>query len=106
MIKMDISTVLFLYIFFTAVLVLAAWSFFDLGRRLKTFGSEEKYIWHCTICANTYIDSRHDELSLCPRCKSYNQRIKKEDLLRTDSVDRGDRRGSKMGPQSSRGGEK
>jgi uncharacterized paraquat-inducible protein A len=78
MIKVDLSTALFLYLFFTAVSILIAWSFFDFGIKLKNFGSEEKYIWHCSICAHTYIDSRHDNISRCPRCGSYNQRVDKE----------------------------
>ncbi|MGB3057274.1 MAG: hypothetical protein WBC16_03885 [Candidatus Omnitrophota bacterium] len=78
MIKVDISTALFLYLFFTAVLLLILWSFFSFGTRMKTFGSEEKYIWHCSICAYTYIDSKHENISRCPRCNSYNEKIDKE----------------------------
>ncbi len=80
MIKVDISMALFLYLLFSAVFILVVWSFFDFGTKLKTFSSDEKYIWHCSICANTYIDSRHDEISKCPRCNSYNQKIGMEDL--------------------------
>ncbi len=76
MIKMDISTALFLYLFFSTIFVLIVWSFFDFGTKLKTFSSDEEYIWHCLICAFTYIDSRHDEFSKCPRCDSYNQKLK------------------------------
>ncbi|MFH1552185.1 MAG: hypothetical protein ABID83_00895 [Candidatus Omnitrophota bacterium] len=79
MIKVDISMALFLYLFFAAVGILIMWSFFDFGTKLKTFSSDEKYIWHCSICSFTYIDSRHEEISKCPRCGSYNQRIKGED---------------------------
>jgi uncharacterized paraquat-inducible protein A len=77
MIKLDISMAVFLYLLFTAVFILIAWSFFDFGTKLKTYSSDEKYIWHCSICTLTYIDSRHDELSKCPRCGSYNQRHNK-----------------------------
>lgn len=76
MIKVDISTALFIYLLFTTVVILLAWSFFDFGTKMKTFSSDEKYIWHCTICAFTYIDSKHDEISKCPRCDSYIKRIK------------------------------
>lgn len=76
MIKLDISMALFFYLLFTAVFMLVVWSFFDLGTRLKSYSSDEKYIWHCSICAYNYIDSRHDEISICPRCKSYNQRVR------------------------------
>ncbi|MDP8299842.1 MAG: hypothetical protein P9L88_08090 [Candidatus Tantalella remota] len=77
---MDISTALFVYLLFTAVVVLIVWSFLNFGTRLKTFSSDEKYIWHCSICANTYIDSMHEDISKCPRCNSYNQRLKKENV--------------------------
>ena len=78
MIKVDLSTAIFLYLFFTAVFILMLWSFFDFGTKLKTFGSDEKYILHSTICAHTYIDSKHESVSRCPQCKSYNQRIDRE----------------------------
>lgn len=80
MIKVDISTALFLYLLSTAIIILIVWSFFDFGTKLKTFSSEEKYIWHCSICALTYIDSKHENISRCPRCHSYNQRIDKESM--------------------------
>ena len=78
MIKIDISTALFLYLFFSVITVLVAWLFMDFGIRLSTFSSEEKYIWHCTICTHTYIDSRNDEISICPRCHSYIERASKK----------------------------
>ncbi|MDP8258985.1 MAG: hypothetical protein P9L90_06160 [Candidatus Aadella gelida] len=77
MIKVDISMALFLYLLATAVFMLVIWSFFDFGTKLKTFSSEEAHIWHCTICSYTYIDSKNEEISTCPRCGSYNQRKQK-----------------------------
>jgi len=88
MIKIDISTALFLYLLFSAVAILIAWSFFDFGTKLKNYSSEEKYIWHCNICGNTYIDSRHDDISQCPRCGSYSERIDKQRTY-TDSKKEG-----------------
>ncbi|MBD3380474.1 MAG: hypothetical protein GF408_08455 [Candidatus Omnitrophica bacterium] len=82
MVKLDISMALFFYLLFTAVFMLIVWSFFDLGTGLKSYGSDEKYIWHCPICAYNYIDSRNEEISVCPRCKSYNQRVDKEKILK------------------------
>ena len=78
MIKVDISTALFLYLLATAVFILIIWSFFDFGTKLKTFSSDEKNIWHCTICTLTYIDSKHDDISACPRCGSYNQKTEQK----------------------------
>ena len=81
MIKLDISMAIFFYLLFTAVFMLVVWSFFDFGTKLRTFSSDEKFIWHCSICTLTYVDSVHDEVSRCPRCGSYNQRFRKEDLF-------------------------
>lgn len=83
MIKVDISTGLFIYLLATAVFILVIWSFFDFGTKLKTFSSEEEHIWHCTICSYTYIDSKNEEISTCPRCGSYNQRRKKMEIKKT-----------------------
>lgn len=80
MIKIDISTALFFYMLFSTMLILVVWGFFDFGTKLKIFGSDEKYIWHCSICANTYIDSRHSDISRCPVCGSYNEKIINKDL--------------------------
>ncbi len=80
MIKVDISTALFLYLLFSAVLMLLAWSFVDFGTRLKNFSSEERHIWYCGICGNTYIDSVSEHISCCPRCSSYNERLLEKDL--------------------------
>ena len=80
MIKLDISMALFIYLLMTAILLLVLWSFFSFGTKLKTFSSDEKYIWHCSICALTYVDSRHDEISACPRCASYNHKKSAEDV--------------------------
>ena len=75
MIKLDMSTALFLYLFFSVFLVLLAWMFLNFGTKQKTFSSEEKHIWHCSICGHTYIDSRHDEISKCSKCGSYIEKI-------------------------------
>lgn len=82
MIKLDISMAIFLYLLFSAVFLLIVWSFFDFGTKLKTFSSDEKYIWHCSICTLTYIDSRHEEISKCPRCGSYTHREEKGTISR------------------------
>jgi hypothetical protein len=31
-------------------------------------------IWQCFICAYIYVDSRNKRLSVCPRCRSYNEK--------------------------------
>ncbi len=75
MIRLDISVALFIYLLLTVGVVLLIWLFFNFGTKLKTYASDEKYIWHCSICTNTYVDSRHDEISKCPKCGSYIEKI-------------------------------
>jgi len=71
MIKIDLSMALFFYLFFSVIFVLLSWVFINLGTRMRSYSSEEQYIWHCSICSNTYIDSKSDDISKCPRCGSY-----------------------------------
>lgn len=78
MIKLDISMAIFIYLLLTTVSLLFIWSFLKFGTKLKTFSSEEKNVWHCPICAFTYIDSTHDDISKCSRCGSYNQKVKEK----------------------------
>ena len=75
MMKVDISTALFLYLFVSVVLVFLLWLFIDFGTRQREYSSEEKNLWHCSICDNTYIDSRHEGISKCPKCGSYIERV-------------------------------
>ena len=88
MIKLDISMALFFYLLGTAVVLLILWAFFDFGTKLKSFASDEEYIWHCSICSHTYVDSRHDEVSKCPRCGSYNQRHREEPVLQKSGTEK------------------
>ena len=39
--------------------------------------NEVDYAWRCSVCSHSYIDSKHDEMSVCPLCGSYN---KKEEM--------------------------
>ena len=74
MINIDLPMFLFIYLFFSTVLLLIAWSFLDFGTRLKNFTPDEKFIWHCNICDYHYIDSLSEDISRCPRCGSYNEK--------------------------------
>ena len=73
MIKLDISSAVSLYLLLSVVLLLLAWALMD---RTKPDRLEVKnaFVWQCAICTFTYVDSRHDALSRCPRCGSLNER--------------------------------
>jgi rRNA maturation endonuclease Nob1 len=74
MIKIDITTLIFFYILFSVVTVLIIWLLFgnkDLRRRSA---KDRQFIWKCSVCFNDYIDSKHEDISVCPACGSYNKR--------------------------------
>ncbi len=71
MIKIDISSALFVYLTITVILVIGVWFLANTRTRLKTYVSEERFIWHCAICYHTYIDSKNEDISRCPKCGSY-----------------------------------
>jgi len=74
MIELSISMLLFFYMFVTVILLLGIWSFLDRGSYLRTFSSEERYIWHCDICTNTYVNSKDKYFSECPLCGTLNEK--------------------------------
>jgi hypothetical protein len=73
MIKIEFSLAVALYITLTACLLLAL-LIFENRKDPKQFSSEKNFLWQCSICTYVYIDSRHINLSQCPRCGSYNKK--------------------------------
>ena len=81
MIKLDISEAVFLYLFFSVIGLLILWIFFEERLKFIYFREEDIYIWQCTICTYTYVDSLNRDISRCPRCNSFNIRKEKEENL-------------------------
>ncbi|MFA6078345.1 MAG: hypothetical protein WC779_01170 [Candidatus Omnitrophota bacterium] len=77
MIKLDITSFIFYYILLSAIVILTIWLFFGYRRIKGPTQKDVDFIWKCSVCFNDYIDSKHDEISVCPLCGSYN---KKKDL--------------------------
>jgi rubrerythrin len=46
-------------------------------RRRPSISKDIENIWKCSVCFNDYIDSKHDGISVCPSCGSYNKRSEK-----------------------------
>lgn len=40
----------------------------------KDLTLDPKFIWFCSVCAYTYINTREEVISLCPRCGNYNKK--------------------------------
>ena len=81
MFRMDVSTAVFLYVMSSLAVVFFLWIFFEKKAVLPKFVREEADVWECAICAHTYVNSTHHEISQCPQCKSYNKKSPEERLL-------------------------
>ncbi len=74
MIKLDISTLISFYILLSAIVILFIWAMFGFKKSAGPSGKDVDYTWRCSVCSHSYIDSKHDEMSVCPLCGSYNKR--------------------------------
>ena len=81
MFRVDISTAIFFYIMSALLAIFILWIFFEKKTALPKFVREEADVWECKICAYTYVDSTHQEISQCPQCKSYNKKPLEERLI-------------------------
>ncbi|OIO34380.1 MAG: hypothetical protein AUJ70_01215 [Candidatus Omnitrophica bacterium CG1_02_40_15] len=74
MIKIEFSLAIALYLILTTCIILLILVFKN-RKEPKQFSSEKNFLWQCSICTYAYIDSRHTNMSQCPRCGSYNKKI-------------------------------
>src|SRR3990167_5420458 len=75
MIKLDIATLVFFYILFSAIFILIGWLSFSYRGAKRHSIKERDYLWKCSVCFHIYVDSRHEEISRCPLCDSYNKKV-------------------------------
>lgn len=75
MIRLEIGTLIFFYILFSVIIILVIWLVSGYNRMKKASRkSLVDYICKCLVCMHTYVDSKNEELSVCPLCGSYNKR--------------------------------
>lgn len=75
MIKLEFEWAIFLYLLITIFGYLAFWLVFSKIRGTpQQRKADLESIWQCAICTYIYVDSKHEKLSACPRCGSYNDR--------------------------------
>lgn len=48
--------------------------FIQRPQRTKELFLDPKHIWFCTVCTYTYINTKDDLISSCPRCGGYNKK--------------------------------
>ena len=73
MISIDFSTAVSVYLFILISAVLLVWLLAKIQKD-KNLSLDPKFIWFCSICTYTYINTKEDLISTCPRCGSYNKR--------------------------------
>jgi len=74
MISIDFSLAISLYLFLLVNIILVAWLLFSKRQKDRDLSLDPKFIWFCSVCTYTYVNTKEDAISVCPRCGSYNRR--------------------------------
>ncbi len=75
MIEVSFSLFYAIYVVFLSGAVFLMWFLNESKNKSDSFEIEsENAFWQCQICAYTYVDSHSKDISICPRCGSYNKK--------------------------------
>lgn len=74
MISLDFSLAVALYSAVIISAILLIW-LFGRKQRGRDLSLDPRFIWFCSVCTYTYINTRQDSISACPRCGSYNKKV-------------------------------
>ena len=63
--------------FYMLIVVAAAMFFWLFGKKEKDkdLSLDPRFIWFCSVCTYTYVNTKEEAISVCPRCGSYNKKI-------------------------------
>lgn len=78
MIKVELSVALALYLLAGMVFVFTIWCLSEVRKRVKDLKSEKEFLWRCPTCTYIYVDSKAEEISRCPLCKSLVKKSNKD----------------------------
>jgi hypothetical protein len=73
MIKVDFSLAVSLYAIICLGVILIIW-LFSQKQKDKDLTLDPKFIWFCSVCTYTYINTKEEAISACPRCGSFNKK--------------------------------
>lgn len=73
MIVIDFSFAIALFSLSVIGLIMAIWLLTKKDKG-KDLGLDPKFIWYCSICTYTYINTKEEVISICPRCGNYNKK--------------------------------
>ena len=74
MIPVEFSWAAAIYVTASISAVVIVWLFFDRVKAFPNRSLSERSVWQCSICTFYYIDSKNSDISVCPRCGSYNKK--------------------------------
>jgi len=73
MIHVDFTLAVALYTTFLLAAIFAVW-IFARKQKEKDLSLDPRFIWFCSVCAYTFINTKEEYISICPRCGSYNKK--------------------------------
>ena len=73
MISIDFSIAVALYSCVLLSAILIIWVF-KKKEKDKDLTLDPRYIWFCSVCTYTYINTKEEIISTCPRCGNYNKK--------------------------------
>ncbi|MFH0732246.1 MAG: hypothetical protein V2A72_04925 [Candidatus Omnitrophota bacterium] len=74
MIRLELSTAVAIYTFVTVIGIFLLWIFIGREKKVSQYTSQKKDVWQCSICTFTYVDTKHEVISKCPQCGSFNKK--------------------------------
>ena len=77
MIRLTIAGLIFYYTLLSVIVILIMWVISGYRSTRRLLPKDIDYIRKCSVCFNTYVDSKNEDISICPLCHSYNRREEK-----------------------------
>jgi len=77
MIRLTISWLIFFYTLSSVIILIIIWIISNYKEMKRVAPKEFNHIWKCSVCFNDYVDSKHEDISVCPLCGSYNKKDEK-----------------------------
>jgi amino acid permease len=73
MISLNFGLAISIYFVATLGVVFFLW-LFNKKEQDRDIFLDPKFIWFCSVCTYTYVNTKEETISACPRCKSYNKK--------------------------------
>ena len=73
MISLDFYLAVSGFLLLVLIIILFIWVF-TKREKDKHLSLDPRFIWHCSVCTYTYVNTKEEVISACPRCGSYNKK--------------------------------